>query len=72
MPVQSKAPVQPKVPIEPEASVESEAAIQEAEETTVESVSALETESDQGHGMVTRRMMTISRFMPSTRPAAQQ
>ena len=64
MSVQPEAPVQPKVPVEPEASVEPEAPIQEVEEAAVESISFLETEFNQGHNMVTRRMMTISRFVP--------
>ena len=58
-------PVQLEAPVESEAHVEPEAPIQEAEEATVESVSSSETESNQGHDMVTRRTMTINRFVPS-------
>lgn len=38
---------------------------QAVEEAVVESVSSLETKSD----MVTRKVITISRFVPSARPA---
>ena len=64
--------VQLEAPVESEAHVEPKAPIQEAEEATVESVSSSETESNQGHDMVTRRMMTISRFVPGAQPTAQQ
>ena len=64
--------VQPEVPVEPEVSIEPEAPIQVTKETAVKSVSSLEIESDQGHDMVTRRMMTISRFVPGAQPTAQQ
>ena len=64
--------VQLEAPVESEAHVEPKAPIQEAEEATVESVSSSETESNQGHDMVTRRTMTINRFVPSARPSAQQ
>ena len=72
VPVQPEALVQPEVPVEPEVSIEPEAPIQVTKETTVESVSSLEIESDQGHDMVTRRTMTINRFVPDAQPTAQQ
>ena len=70
--IQLEAPVQPEALVKPEALVEPKALVQEAKETAVESVSSSKTESDQGHDMVTRRTMTISRFMPGARPIAQQ
>jgi len=72
MPVQREAPVQPEVKVEPEAPFDPEAPAHVAEEANIESVSASETESDQGHDMVTRKAMMISRFVSGARPAAQQ
>ena len=70
--IQPEVPVQPEVFVELEAFVEPEAPIRVTEEAIVESISSSETESDQGHDMVTRRSMTISRFVPDARPTAQQ
>ena len=60
------------VPVEPKAPVEPQAPIQAVEEVATESTSSSGTESDQGHDMVTRRKMTISRFMLGARPTPQQ
>ena len=54
------------VPVEPEAPVELEALAQVAEEAAVESTSSSGTKSNQGPDMVTRRMMKINHFVPST------
>ena len=61
--VQQEAPLQLKVEVEPEAPFKPEAPIQ-VKEATVEFVSSLENESD----MVTRKVMTISRFVPVPDP----
>ena len=58
-PVQQEAPLQLEVGVEPEAPFEPEAPIQ-VKEATVEFISSLENKSD----MVTRKVMTISRFVP--------
>ena len=51
--------------------VELEALVQVVEPAAAESVNSSGAESDTGDEMVTRRMMTISRFVPGTRPASQ-
>ena len=71
MSIQPEAPVQPEVKVEPEAPFDPEAPAHVAEEASVESVSSSETEFDQGHDMVTRKAMTISRFVSGARPATQ-
>ena len=51
---------------------EDPAPVQVAELATVESVHSSGAESDPGEDeMVTRRMMSIGRFIPSTRPTSQ-
>ena len=65
--VQLEAPTQPEVQVEPEAPFEPEAPDQAVEEAAVKSVSSLETKSD----IMMRRKMTINRFVPGARPAAQ-
>ena len=70
--VQPEAPIQPKVFEEPEAPFDPEASAQIVEEVGTKSINSLETKSNQGDDMVTRRIMTISRFMPGTRPTMQQ
>ena len=54
------------VPVKPEAPVEPEAFAQVAEEAAAESTSSSGTKSNQGPDMVTRRMMKINYFVPST------
>ena len=66
--VQPEAPIQPKVFEEPEAPFDPEASAQIAKEVGAKSINSLETESNQGDNMVTRRTMSISRFMLGTRP----
>ena len=52
---------------------EAGAAVQLAEQVEVESINSFEVEADQEKGnMVTRRTMTMERFIPSARPLAQQ
>ena len=58
--------------VEPKAPVEPEAPVQVTVEAIVESIISSETESDQGHNMMTRRSMTVSHFVPNARPTAQQ
>ena len=66
MSIQLEAPAQPEVQVESEAPFKLKAPNQAIEEAAVKLVSSLETESD----MVTRRAMTISRFIPEARPTA--
>ena len=63
MRLQPEALVQPEVLIEPKAPIEPEA---------LESISSSETESEQGHDMVTRRTMIINHFVPGAQPIAQK
>ena len=63
---------QKHVLVEPEAPIEPQAFVQVAKEAAVESVSSLGTDSNQGHDMVTRKTMTIARFVTSTRLTPQQ
>ena len=58
--VQSEAPIEPKEPVKPE-----------AEEAATEPI-GFSTKSNQGEDMVMRRTMTVSRFVPGARLAAQQ
>ena len=66
--VQPEAPIQPKVFEEPEAPFDLEASAQIIEEVGTKSINSLETKSNQGDDMVTKRTMSISRFMLGTRP----
>ena len=69
-PVKPEAPIQ-EAPVQPEIPAEPEAPIQETEQVAVEFVNS-ETESDRDEDMVTRKTMTIDRFVPSTRSTTQQ
>ena len=57
------------MPIEAEAPVKPEALVQVAKPAMAESVNSSGAESDPGDEMVTRRTMTIGRFVPNARPA---
>ena len=69
-PVEPKAPVQ-EAPIPPEIPAESEASVREAEQVATEFVNSPETESDRDEDMVTRKTMTIDRFVPGTKQTVQ-
>ena len=70
--VQPEVPIQSEAFVEPKALFDPKAPVQTAEEVGTESINSLETESNQGDDMVTRRTMTISRFVPGARPTTQQ
>ena len=69
MPVQPEALIQPEAPIEPEEPVEPEAPVLGVEEAAAEPIGS-STKSNRGEDMVTRRTMTVSRFVPSAWPGA--
>ena len=56
-----------KPPPNPIPLVESKALVQEAKQVATESINSFETESDRGEDMVTRRTMTIDRFVLGAR-----
>jgi len=64
MPVQPKALVQPEALIEPKGLIEPEAPIQGAEEATAKPI-GFDTEFDRSGEMVTRRIITVSHFVPN-------
>ena len=67
--VESEAPVQEAL-AQPDTPVEFKALVQEAKQVATESINSFETESDRGEDMVTRRTMTIDRFVPGARQTA--
>ena len=70
-PVQEEAPIQ-KEPAQPEEPVEPEAPVKEAEQVVVDITDPSDTEPFLNKNMVTRRAMTIDRFMLDARQATQQ
>ena len=64
-PVEPEAPIQ-EAPVQPEIPAEPEAPIQETEQVAVEFVNS-ETKSDRDEDIVTRKTMTVDRFMPGSR-----
>ena len=68
-PVQEEVPVQE--PAQPEDPVEPEAPIEEAEQFVVDITDLLDNEPFLSKDMVTRKTMTIDRFVPGVRQAAQ-
>ena len=69
-PVQEEAPIQEE-PAQPEEPVEPEAPVEEAEQFVVDITDLSDTEHFLSEDMVTRKTMTIDRFVPGARQAAQ-
>ena len=70
-PVKEEAPIQEE-PAQPEEPTELEAPVQETEQLAIDITSHSDTKSDRSGDMVTRKTMTIDRFVPSARQATQQ
>ena len=70
-PVQEEVPVQEE-PAQPEEPVELEAPVEEAEQFVVDITDLLDTEPVLSEDMVTRKAMTIDRFVLGARQVVQQ
>ena len=70
-PVKEEAPIQEE-PAQPEEPAELEAPVQETEQLAVDITNHSDTKSDRSGDMVTRKTMTMDRFVPSARQATQQ
>ena len=69
-PVENEAPIQEE-PAQPKELVELENPTQGIKQVTGEFVNFSDTEFDRGGDMVTRKTMTIDRFVPEARQTAQ-
>ena len=70
-PVEEEAPVQEE-PAQPEEPAKPEAPAQETDQLAVDITNHSDTKSDRSGDMVTRKTMTMDRFVPSARQATQQ